>query len=123
MKLKMFEIVKRDEARPFCRADAEMLLRNLGAFLARTAVTDAKGGISWISVGEAPGGALRYQPVGWDFYDGLPGIAVFLAEGAKKQKDRNFERLYRTVRETLFAYTESRRIEKHPEGQKEGQLP
>lgn len=111
---------KRDEARPFCRADAEMLLRNLGAFLARTAVTDAKGGISWISAGEAPGGALRYQPVGWDFYDGLPGIAVFLAEGAKKQKDRNFERLYRTVRETLFAYTESRRIEKHPEGQKEG---
>lgn len=43
-----------------------------------------------------------------------------MAEGAKKQKDWNFERLYRTVRETLFAYTESRRIEKHPEGQKEG---
>lgn len=80
----------------------ERLIDEIAEYLLKTAVV-MDDDISWMKmIGEKP---IIYAPVGMDLYDGLPGIAVFLAQLQMEEKYAKYGEIYRKVIAKMFAYT------------------
>ncbi len=80
------------------------LVSEIADYLLETAVMKDND-ISWMKMyGEKP---VIYSAMGMDLYDGLPGIALFLAELQKEAYETKYEEIYQKIVAKMFAYTRS----------------
>lgn len=61
--------------------------------------------ISWIGIWKENIGQWRYGPVDLYLYDGMAGIAVFMAEIVKKYHSKKYEEVYYLILKRMFNYT------------------
>lgn len=65
-----------------------------------------EGDISWDSITFYDNNTWRLTPIGIDLYDGLSGIAIFLASVKRNHPSERYEKIFKLIQEKLFAYTD-----------------
>jgi type 2 lantibiotic biosynthesis protein LanM len=72
------------EARPISRGEISAAAMEIAAEIARRALVDCRGEVTWVTAEPiSTAGHARLQATGYGLYDGLAGIAIFLAAAAR----------------------------------------
>lgn len=96
---------------------AEKLLSQIAESLTAKAISDEED-ISWIGIYRDEKGGLLYGPIGWDFYNGLSGIAVFLAGLSMRDQGERYREQYQRILKKITLHTE--RMREGRKGQRTG---
>lgn len=111
-----FERLRREKAEKTVREEKEKTVSweeimgrqvdEIGEYLFNTAVFDEKGTPAWMGVLGQPDGSWRCEPIGFDLYDGIPGIVIFLQQLTAVRSDEKYKDLLYSAKVRLFQYTE-----------------
>lgn len=83
----------------------DILIKKIADQICDNAVMSLSEEISWIGIWKENIGQWRYGPVDLYLYDGMAGIAVFMAEIVKKYHSKKYEEVYYLILKRMFNYT------------------
>lgn len=86
---------------------ANTQINKIAEYLLDTAVFDRNGVPSWMGIRMQSRGEWDCKPIGFDLYDGIPGIAIFLEKLAVVRAEEKYDELLTLVRKKLFRYSEN----------------
>ena len=79
----------------------------IAEYILNTTVYDCQRVPAWMGIQRLPNGKWRFEPLGFDLYNGLPGILIFFEKLMKVCPKDHYEKLLLSAREKLFRYTEN----------------
>lgn len=83
----------------------EKIVTNIADYICASAVI-YKGDISWDNITFYDNNTWRLTPIGLDLYDGLSGIAIFLASVNMKYPSEEYKKILGLIQYKLFDYTD-----------------
>ena len=83
----------------------EKIVTNIADYICASAVI-YKGDISWDSITFYDNNTWSLRPMGLDLYDGLSGIAIFLASVNTKYPSEKYNNIFKLIQQKLFDYTD-----------------
>lgn len=82
----------------------EKIVTNIADYICESAVI-FEGDISWDNLTFYDNSTWKLVPIGLDLYDGIGGIAIFLASVNMTHPSKKYEKILKLIEKKLFAYT------------------
>ncbi|MBS6195867.1 MAG: type 2 lantipeptide synthetase LanM [Clostridiales bacterium] len=84
----------------------EIIIKKIADEICDTAIIDHNGEVSWIGIRVEENGHWKYNPIDMYFYEGVAGMAVFMAGIVQKYPSDLYKKIYHMILKRMFSYTQ-----------------